>query len=123
MEIQTTEEIKHHYHLIHELKEDQTIYSIIRHVSKSGMTRHIAFFYIDNQRPYWITYDVSELLGYKMNKYHDALIVGGCGMDMAFSVVNNLEGYLNEYYKKTRPKNSTYTKEDLEPFKLKSRIL
>ena len=123
MEVQTTKELKDHYHLIHELRADQTIYSIIRHVSKSGMSRHISFFYIDNQRPYWITHDIHQLLGYKMNKYHDAIIVGGCGMDMAWSVVNNLEAELNFTYKETRPTNSTYTKEDLEPFKLKSRIL
>jgi hypothetical protein len=39
-------EIKKHYHLMNELTPDQTIYSIIRHVSKSGMSRHISFFYI-----------------------------------------------------------------------------
>ena len=91
MEVQTTKEIKHHYHLIHELKVDQTIYSIIRHVSQSGMTRHISFFYIRNNEPRFITNRISDFLEYKMNKYHDAIVVGGCGMDMAFSVVNHLQ--------------------------------
>ena len=117
-------EIKKHYHLMNELTPDQTIYSIIRHVSKSGMSRHISFFYIDNQRPYWITHDIHQLLGYKMNKYHDAIIVGGCGMDMAWSVVNNLERQLNQDYEETFSTCvGNNRKEDLQPFKLKSRII
>ena len=52
-----------------------------------------------------------------MNKYHDALVVGGCGMDMAFSVVNNLEWKINEDY------NAEFPNAELNPFKLKSRIL
>ena len=110
-------EIQKHYHLMQEINTDQTIFSIIRHVSQSGMTRHIAFFYINNNAPYWITYDIHKMLGYKMNKYHDALVVGGCGMDMAWSVVNNLEGKINEDYKQEFPNAEP------NPFKLKSRIL
>ena len=75
---------------------DATIYSIIKHVSKSGMTRHISFFHIWGNEPYFLTRSISDLLGYKMNKYHDALVVGGCGMDMAFAVVNNLQAELNK---------------------------
>jgi len=105
------------------LKLNDTIYCIIKHVSKSGMTRHIAFFYIGHNRPYWITHDIHQLLGYKMNKYHDAIVVGGCGMDMAWSVVNNLEGQINQDYEETYSTDPMYKKEDLKPFKLKSRIL
>ena len=78
------------------LTYNETIYSIIRHVSKSGMTRHISFFHIYNNQPHYLTNSIAEVLGYKMNKYHDAIIVGGCGMDMAFHVVNSLEYKLNE---------------------------
>ena len=34
---------------------------------------------------------ISDYLDYRMNKYYNALVVGGCGMDMAFSVVNHLQ--------------------------------
>ena len=110
-------EIQKHYHLMNEIHPKQTIFSIIRHVSESGMTRHIAFFYINNNAPYWITYDIHKLLGYKMNKYHDAIIVKGCGMDMAFSVVDNLQWKLNEDY------NHEFYDCEPNPFKLTSRIL
>jgi len=110
-------ETQKHYHLMNELKPKQTIFSIIRHVSTSGMTRHIAFFYIDMNRPCWITYDIHKLLGYKMNKYHDAIVVGGCGMDMAFSVVDNLQWKLNEDY------NREFYDCVPNPFQLTSRIL
>ena len=92
------------------IKYHSTIYSIIKHVSKSGMTRHISFFYIEDNEPHYITNKISDLLGYRMNKHHDALVVGGCGMDMAFSVVNNLEDQLNSCLR--TPKH-----------KLKSRIM
>ena len=59
------------------------------------MTRHIAFFDIRDNQPCFINTRISDLLGYRMNKHHDAIVVGGCGMDMAFSVVNNLQETMN----------------------------
>ena len=43
-----------------------------------------------------------ETEDYKMNKYHDAIVVGGCGMDMAFSVVHHLQEEMkhNSYFRK-----------------------
>tara|TARA_R100000541_G_scaffold9343_2_gene16916 strand:+ start:781 stop:1128 length:348 start_codon:yes stop_codon:yes gene_type:complete len=78
--------------------KNDTIYCIIKHVSKSGMTRHISFFYIRDNEPRFITSRISDFLEYKMNKYHDAIVVGGCGMDMAFSVVNHLQQQLQHYH-------------------------
>ena len=79
------------------LKKNETIYCIIKHVSQSGMTRHISFFYIRNNEPRFITPRISDFLDYKMNKYHDAIVVGGCGMDMAFSVVHHLQEEMQHY--------------------------
>jgi hypothetical protein len=98
--IKTIENVTELFETRTELKSklyfDATIYSIIKHVSQSGMTRHISFFHIWGNEPYFLTRSISDLLGYKMNKHHDAIIVGGCGMDMAWSVVNNLEYELNK---------------------------
>ena len=80
------------------LKKNDTIYCMIKHVSQSGMSRHISFFYIRNNEPRFITPRISDFLDYKMNKYHDALVVGGCGMDMAFSVVHHLQEQLQHYH-------------------------
>ena len=74
-----------------------TVYNVLRHVSASGMTRHIASFTITNgsdgkPRIQWLSgYMETAGLG-RRNKAGDALVVGGCGMDMGFHVVCNL-GY------------------------------
>ena len=73
------------------LNREQEIYCIIRHVSQSGMTRHISFFCIEANMPRFLDGYISNYLDYRMNKYYNALVVGGCGMDMAFSVVNHLQ--------------------------------
>ena len=77
------------------LRLNDTIYCIVRHVSKSAMTRHIAFFDIKNNDTSIISSRIADLLGYKMNKDHDAVIVGGCGSNMAFTVINNLQETMN----------------------------
>ena len=82
------------------LKRNETIYSVIRHVSQSGMTRHITFFIIKDGQVWHIDNLISDYLDYRTNKRFNALVVGGCGMDMAFSVVNNLQGEMN-YSKNT----------------------
>ena len=84
------------------LFQKQEIYSIIRHVSRSGMTRHISFFIIRNGHVWFIDNLISDYLDYRPNKRYDALVVGGCGMDMAFSVVNNLQEAMK------RSRNTTY---------------
>ena len=73
------------------LKQEQEIYCIIRHVSQSGMSRHISFFCIVDNEPRFLNGYISDYLDYRMNKHYDAIVVGGCGMDMAFSVVNHLQ--------------------------------
>ena len=84
------------------LNRKQEIYSIIRHVSQSGMTRHISFFIIRKGQVWFIDNLISDYLDYRPNKRYDALVVGGCGMDMAFSVVNNLQETMK------RSRNTTY---------------
>ena len=69
----------------------QEIYCIIRHVSQSGMSRHISFFCIVDNEPRFLDGLISDYLDYRMNKNFSGLVVGGCGMDMAFSVVNHLQ--------------------------------
>ena len=73
------------------LNQQQEIYCIIRHVSQSGMSRHISFFCIVDNEPRFLDGLISDYLDYKHNKSYTGLVVGGCGMDMAFSVVNHLQ--------------------------------
>ena len=94
------------------LTRENEIYCIIRHVSQSGMSRHISFFCIENNQPRFLSGLIADYLDYKMNKYHDALVVGGCGMDMAFAVVHHLNSKLSH------SKNTTYLE-----YHLKHRII
>ena len=90
------------------LKRNETIYSVIRHVSQSGMTRHITFFIIKDGQVWHIDNLISDYLDYRTNKRFNALVVGGCGMDMAFSVVNNLQEQMN-YSKNTYHNNYNFS--------------
>lgn len=69
-----------------------TIYCVLRDVSRSGMSRRISFYVIQDNRPRCIDYLI-EVLGTGGAKRHgnkDGLVVPGCGMDMGFHVVYSL---------------------------------
>ena len=90
------------------LNQEQEIYCIIRHVSQSGMSRHISFFCIVDNEPRFLDGLISDYLDYRHNKSYTGLVVGGCGMDMAFSVVNNLQEEMN-YSKNTYHNNYNFS--------------
>lgn len=77
-------------------KPGTTIYTILRHVSRSGMCRHITFHIIRDNYVQNITYWVGAVLGLRQHK-DGGLIVGGCGMDMGYHVVNSLSYALHGY--------------------------
>ena len=82
------------------IKPGQTIYSIIRSVSASGMYRCIDFYTIANgkykqeHRMRFLTGYVSSVLGLpwanKEGGIRGGLRVNGCGMDMAYHCVYEL---------------------------------
>lgn len=74
------------------LTPGQTVYTVLRHVSGSGMTRHISLYVVDDGKIRDVTWDVGRLLGYRRNRDNGGLVVQGCGMDMGFDLVYNL-GY------------------------------
>lgn len=73
------------------IKPGQRLYTVLRHVSRSGMQRTIGMVLIDAdgtlRHP---NYAVSVALGYPLDKNRDGVRVNGCGMDMGFEVVYNL---------------------------------
>ena len=73
------------------LPPSSTVYTILRHVSRSGMQREISLVVMRNGEPRNITYLAARVLDYRIGK-RDGLVVGGCGMDMGFHIVHNL-GY------------------------------
>ena len=64
-----------------------TLYTVLRHVSRSGMMRVLDVYVIRNNEPLRITRSVAALLDYPYNRTHDGVTVTGCGMDMGFQVV------------------------------------
>ena len=77
------------------LKPGDTVRTILRHRSSSGMFRVITLAIIGkdhNGKPdiFCIDGKVCEILGYKYNTKHDGVPVSGCGMDMGFHLVYNL---------------------------------
>ena len=68
-----------------------TIYTIVRHVSRSGMSRNISLFVMVDGTPEPITFHAARVLGWpSVNRPEWALKVGGCGMDMCFHTVHSL---------------------------------
>lgn len=71
------------------LPPDTTVYSVLRHVSASGMQRRIDFYVIKENKPRYLS-GYMEAIG--LGRLHDkgGLVVNGCGMDMGFDLVYNL---------------------------------
>lgn len=74
------------------LKPGDTLHTILRHVSGSGMTRHISVYIFKGNIPYLMDYLVTQALGLKrvpMRK-GEGVIIHGAGMDMGFEIVYSL---------------------------------
>ena len=90
------------------LKPGQTIRFVVTHVARSGMQRSIEF-YIPCVERVWdtsrnkgfggyrrqlgidsITFDMSRVLGYRIDRKNGGIVVGGSGMDMGFHCVHTL---------------------------------
>ena len=73
------------------LSDTDTIYTVLRSVSKSGLSQSISFHLVDNNKNIVnINYYISVILGYKFSKSLDGLKIEGCGMDRGFDVVYTL---------------------------------
>ena len=69
-----------------------TVYTVLRHVSASGMSRDISLKTVRDGEIIDITFTAAEALGEKVKEKdgHRVIRVGGCGMDMGFHLVYNL---------------------------------
>ena len=79
------------------VKEGDTLYTDVKHVSKSGMTRHMKVVqlqvYKNKATPSYWHYFIAKALDLPMNKDYQ-VIVRGCGMDMGFHLIENLSRVL-----------------------------
>lgn len=77
------------------IKPNDTLWTQLQHVSKSGMTRHIAVRHLKPSHdgtchPYNYTYIVAKALNTKVSDKYDGIKREGCGMDMGFDLIYNL---------------------------------
>lgn len=83
------------------IQPGDTIYTVLRHRSTSGMYRAIDLYVIRENKPRRISWTASVLLeGY--DEKHEACRAKGCGMDMGFHLVANLASILFGDYKLLR---------------------
>jgi hypothetical protein len=83
--------------LNHYVNQGDKVYSILRKVSGSGMTRHYSLVVVDNNfQINDITYYSAHALGWSLieSNGHRAIKVQGCGMDMSFHLVSSLSAVL-----------------------------
>lgn len=71
------------------LHPGDTVYGIVRTVSRSGMSRTIDFYRFDGNERVYLSGWMATALDYRRTD-RGALKVGGCGMDMIFATVYNL---------------------------------
>ena len=80
------------------LKPGTTVYTKLNHVARSGMSRSITAYAIENGEPVYLSGYAARVLDERRDKY-DGITLGGCGMDMGFELVYRLsrklypEGY------------------------------
>src|SRR3990170_3906522 len=93
LETKNIENAKEDLRKIFEKSEIKTVYTILRHCSRSGMVRHISLMVINDSQPLDIGWLASKVLGWKQSD-DGGINVSGCGMDMGFHLVYSLSSVL-----------------------------
>jgi hypothetical protein len=73
------------------LKPGDTLHTVLRGVSRSGMNRKIDVYLLTAENgkveKQWLSYWIAKACGFTFDKKSECISVGGCGMDMGFHVV------------------------------------
>lgn len=72
------------------LNPGDTVYVDLRHVSRSGMSRVIMPFIIQDNEPRYLGWKVAKALEMPYDRKKEGVKIGGCGMDMGFALVYDL---------------------------------
>lgn len=73
------------------LKPGDTLFTILRHCSRSGMQRTISIIKISkNGQPGQWSWSAAKACGWNYDNEREGIKVGGCGMDMGFHLVYSL---------------------------------
>ena len=78
------------------LSAGDTVYTIVRSVSASGMSRTLSLYIVKDNRLVNITYYAAHALEWRLVDVNGSRVmrVGGCGMDMGFHTVYTLSRVL-----------------------------
>jgi uncharacterized Zn ribbon protein len=74
------------------LKNGDTVYTILRHVSTSGMSRRIDLYTFRDNKPVYLSGLYAMMQGEEPPE--NGYKVGGCGMDMGFHLVYSMSSML-----------------------------
>lgn len=90
------------------LKPGDTVCTVIRNVSRSGMYRAIDCYKIAGVKDgdpdlFWLSYLIAKATGFRFDEKREAVGVGGCGMDMGFHIVSTLGRVLFPDWKREPP--------------------
>ena len=72
------------------LKPGDTVFTVLRSVSRSGMSRNIDLYKLEGGDRIWLSHLAARACDWSFNEKHECVRVGGCGMDMGFHLVYNL---------------------------------
>ena len=86
-------------------KPGTTVYTVLHHVSKSGMTRDIGLCVVHKGEIVTISGYVARVLGYKHSD-NGGVRTGGCGMDMGFHLVHSLSYAIHGHKDKNVPEEA-----------------
>lgn len=67
-----------------------TVYTVLRHVSRSGLSRSIDLYVMKDGQPERITFNAARAMGETIDRTNGGIKIGGAGMDMGFALVYNL---------------------------------
>ena len=82
-------------HILWIVKPGMTLYTVLNHVSRSGMYRAISVYAIIDGEPFWLNGWADTILGWGRDRRHDdGIKASGCGMDMGFHLVYSLASLL-----------------------------
>ncbi len=80
------------------VKPGMKIYTVLKSVSSSGMSRNIDVFVFTVEdgepRKWWLSPLVAKACGFSFNEKRECLRIGGCGMDMGFHVAYSIGSVL-----------------------------
>ena len=72
------------------LKPGDTVFTVLRSVSRSGMQRKLNVYVMESNEPRRLTWNVARAIDFTYDRKAEALKVDGCGMDVGFEVVYHL---------------------------------